>query len=76
MVLSNRRARLTGEVPVVQTIRPLEERLRTNVYNVEEFRMIVEKMDQIQSQVEPGWQIVLNNMFIKDADILVNGEPN
>jgi len=61
---------------VVQTIRPLEERLRTNVYNVEEFRMIVEKMDQIQSQVEPGWQIVLNNMFIKDADILVNGEPN
>lgn len=61
---------------MVQTIRPLEERLRTNVYNVEEFRMIVEKMDQIQSQVEPGWQIVLNNMFIKDADILVNGEPN
>jgi hypothetical protein len=61
---------------VVQIIRPLEERLKTNVYNVNEFRMICEKVSYIQSQVEPALQTVLNNLYISQADILVNGAPN
>jgi hypothetical protein len=61
---------------MVQVIRPLEERLRTNVYNVNEFRMICDKVAFIQSQVEPALQTVLNNLFVWQADILVNGAPN
>jgi hypothetical protein len=75
-VLPDRRTRLTGEVPVVQIIRPLEERLRTNVYSIDEFRMIAGKIIEIESLVEPQWKLVLNNLFISQADILVNGAPN
>lgn len=61
---------------MVQTTRTLEERLKSNTYNADEFRMIVEKLSGVEDQLEPKWRLVLNNLTIKDADVLVNGAPN
>ena len=61
---------------MIQAIRPLDVRLKTNVYNELELRMIVEKLSSIEDQLEPQWRLVINNLFIAQADILVNGAPN
>lgn len=61
---------------MVQTTRTLEERLKSNVYKEDELRMIVDKLVGVEDQLEPKWRLVLNNLTIKDADVLVNGAPN
>jgi hypothetical protein len=59
-----------------QTIRPLGDRLSSGMYSQLELQMIVNQVSQIEWQVEPKWRLLLNNLSIKEADVLVNGAPN